>query len=311
MTLASKQHVLEILKSFDVVLFDCDGVLYQSETILDGTREAFRLLKDAGIQRRIITNSSSKSQITLCDKLRGMGITDISESDCFPSSVCVAEYISSELLHVKRVYVIGGKGLLSELQKKGLETIGGPDEDEEVMTDHRFVQIGESLGDALVDAVVVGYDTRFNYYKLAYASICFQKNPNCILIGTNDDMHDRIGGRWLIPVNGCALAAVTAAVNGLDNTSGRIEPIIIGKPNKIFGQMVLNNSGLSQVDPSRVLMIGDKLETDIRLAKNCGFRSCLVLSGCATVLDLNSAAEADRPDYVLNGLSDFLQITRH
>ena len=308
MTLASKSKVIEIVKSIDVVMFDCDGVLYQSDVILDGVRETFRYLAASGIERRIITNSSTKSQLMLCEKLRGMGITDIKESECFPSSLCVADFISSDFPHVKRVYVIGGKGLVSELQNKGLEIFGGPDDDDEIMTDSRFIELGESIEAASVDAVVVGYDTRFNYFKLAYASLCFQKNPKCVLIGTNDDMHDRIGGKWLIPVNGCALAAVTEAVNGLDNLSSRICPIIVGKPNKVFGELVLKESGLSNIDPSRVLMIGDKIETDIRLAKNCGFKSCLVLSGCATMNDVNSASEADRPDYILNGLVDFLQI---
>lgn len=291
---------------FDVVLFDCDGVLFQADHVLPGASETLSLLEQRGIHRKVITNSSTKSQETLYDKLTSIGITAISSSDCYPSGVCAAEYLRSEHPTVRTIYVVGAKGLVAELERVGFEVIGGPEDDNEVMTDARFVSLGDSETEARVDAVVVGYDMNFNFFKLGYSSLCFQKNPGCVFVGTNDDVHDRIGGRWLVPANGSVLASVTRAVNGLDSQLNLREPVIVGKPNALFGNLVLQRSGLKEVDPSRVLMIGDKIETDVRLAKNCGFKSCLVLSGCATKEDLVRVSDDDKPDFVLNGLCDFL-----
>jgi phosphoglycolate/pyridoxal phosphate phosphatase family enzyme len=287
---------------FDVVLFDCDGVLFQSAKVLPGAIETVSALKARGIQAKFVTNSSTRSREQLFEKLRGMGFKDIEVSDCFPSGVATAHLLRTRAC--KRVYVIGEEGLMQELRKLGIEAIGGPDDSSKMMNDKLFIEMGESENTLVgIDSVVVGYDQKFNYFKLACASLCFQKNPNCSLIATNDDQHDRIGGQWLIPVNGCALESVKHAVNRLDNQTSIVTPMVVGKPNSVLGDLVLSMSGLNDIKRERVLMVGDKIETDIALAKNCGFKSCLVLSGCATPADVKTE-NAIKPDYVLRGLCD-------
>ena len=287
---------------FDVVLFDCDGVLYQSNRVLPGAIETVSALKARGIHVKFVTNSSTRSREALCEKLQRMGFKDTEIDDCFPSGVATAHLLKSRAC--KRVYVIGEEGLMQELRKVGIQPIGGPDDSSRIMNDKLFIELGESEKELVnIDAVVVGYDQKFNYYKLACASLCFQKNDKCLLIATNDDQHDRIGGKWLIPVNGCALEAVEHAVNRLDNQTCVVDALVVGKPSAVLGEMVLSMSGLSDINRERVLMVGDKIETDIALAKNCGFKSCLVLSGCATPADVESETTYV-PDFVLTGLCD-------
>ena len=287
---------------FDVVLFDCDGVLWQSSEVLPGAAETLRLLRSNNVEIKLITNSSTKSRETLHDKVVKLGLDTVKIQDCFPSGVCAAHYLKSSVPSAKSIYVIGEQGLVDELQRVGFEVVGGPDHNESQMTDSVFVKLGNESSFRDIDAVVVGYDQHFNFYKLCCASLACQQNPNCVFVATNDDQHDRIGGKWLIPANGCALEAVTHAVNGLDGQQSRMQPVVVGKPNKLFGELVLQASGLGHIDPARVLMIGDKIETDIRLAKNCGFKSCLVLSGCSKLDDLKRFDTQDQPDYVFNGL---------
>jgi phosphoglycolate phosphatase len=289
--------------SFEAVLFDCDGVLYQSNTVLPGAVEVVNTLLSLKIPVRIITNSSTKTRFDLCKKLHALGFTNIEPQHCYPSGFCAAEYLRTVHPEVKNIYAIGEKGLVEELTMAGFDVFGGPADNAKEMSDSEFIRLGNSSEFSDIHAVVVGYDHSLNYYKLALTSLVFQKNPTCILVGTNPDLHDRIGGKWLVPVNGCALAAVVAAVNNLDNQFKPIDPIITGKPNPLYGNLVLKSSGLGHLDPTKVLMVGDKIETDIRLAKNCGFKSLLVLSGCAT--DLSRVCETDQPDIVLDGLKDW------
>jgi phosphoglycolate phosphatase len=289
---------------FDVVMFDCDGVLYQSNSVLRGAVETVHALRENNIHVKFITNSSTKSREKMFEKLSSLGFKSISVNDCFPSGYCTAEFLRTST-NAKRVYVIGESGLVEELRQAGLEVIGGPDDNEKCMTDALFIKYGDSFEFSGVDAVVVGYDQHINYYKLASASLCFQQNKKCLLIATNPDRHDRIGGKWLIPVNGCGLAAVIQAVNGLDDQKEPVEPVILGKPNALFGNLVLQVSGLGHVPAERVLMVGDKIETDIALAKNCGFKSCLVLSGCCTREELErSQIPEPTADMILDGLCE-------
>jgi phosphoglycolate phosphatase len=287
---------------FDVVFFDCDGVLYQSNHVLPGAIETISALQAKNVHVKFVTNSSTKSREQLQAKLTQMGFTGISADDCYPSGLATAQYLKAR--GCKRVYVIGEEGLMQELQKAGIEALGGPQDSSKTMRDNMFIDLGNSpTAYTGIDAVVVGYDQDFNYYKLASASLCFQKNDDCILVGTNDDQHDRIGGRWLIPVNGCALSAVTHAVNNLDGPHKCVKPIIVGKPSSLLGDLVLARSGLADVPRDRILMVGDKVETDIALAKNCGFKSCLLLSGCVTRADLDRMGDTPA-DFVFNGICD-------
>ena len=283
---------------YDAVLFDCDGVLYQSSTVLPGAIETVAQLHEENIQVKFVTNSSTKSRHQLFSKLTKLGFTHIEMKDCFPTSFATASFLHNR--GIKKVYVIGEQGLVDELQAVGIVVFGGPCDSGKTMSDSAFIEVGNSSTDfSDIDAVVVGYDQCFNYYKLAIACMCFQKNDSCVLIATNDDRHDRIGSKWLIPVNGCALAAVVHAVNCLDNHRN-VQPIVIGKPNRVFGDLVLSSfTAIESVDRNRVLMIGDKIETDIAFGNNCGFQTCLVLTGCVTAIEPNSKPA----DHVLSDLT--------
>ena len=71
---------------FDVVMFDCDGVLYQSNTVLPGAIDLIaRLREKEGIEVKFVTNSSTKSRNQLHKKLEKLGFKNITPQDCFTS----------------------------------------------------------------------------------------------------------------------------------------------------------------------------------------------------------------------------------
>jgi phosphoglycolate/pyridoxal phosphate phosphatase family enzyme len=293
------------LEEIDIVLFDCDGVLYQGDHLLAGVQEALSKLKSSGKSIKLITNTSARSRAMMHHKLVKLGISSdvVGVNDCFPSSVAAAKYLKDNFPHVNRMYVVGTNGLVEELSESGFECIGGSKDNDEFFTEADFLKLAED--DLFVDAVVVGYDTCFSYYKIAKSSLCLQKNPKCLFIATNDDIADMIGGRWYLPGNGAAIAAITAAVSGIPDAVHKT-PIITGKPNRLLGEMAVSACGLGEVDPRRVLVVGDRLDTDIALAKNCGYKSCLVLSGVTRKEELGGIPLELRPDYVIKGLTDFL-----
>jgi 4-nitrophenyl phosphatase len=59
------------------------------------------------------------------------------------------------------------------------------------------------------------------------------------------------------------------------------------------------------VDPSKTLIIGDTISTDIAFGKNVGITTVLALSGVTTANTVSSTAPSDQPDYVINSLGDF------
>lgn len=71
-------------------------------------------------------------------------------------------------------------------------------------------------------------------------------------------------------------------IAALESVSG-LKPIICGKPSSIIINHVLTHMRIK--DPSRVLMVGDRLDTDVLFANKAKFTSCLVLSGVTSIED--------------------------
>eukprot|EP00300_Choanocystis_sp_HF-7_P005075 c13872_g1_i4.p1 GENE.c13872_g1_i4~~c13872_g1_i4.p1 ORF type:complete len:176 (+),score=43.37 c13872_g1_i4:534-1061(+) len=129
--------------------------------------------------------------------------------------------------------------------------------------------------DPEIGAVVVGLDPRFTFFKLAYASSCLL-NPDCLFIATNPDHQVPVGEpARLLPGNGSLVAAVSVA-------SLREPDIIVGKPNPTGMELILETHKL---DPKKVLMVGDRLDTDISFGINAGTDTMVVLTGVTKMSD--------------------------
>ena len=72
---------------------------------------------------------------------------------------------------------------------------------------------------------------------------------------------------------------------------------IIGKPNKYSMLLIEKELGLK---PSEIMMVGDRLDTDISYAKACKIRSALVLTGNAKKSDIKDI----KPDFVFDSVAD-------
>ncbi|XP_064601928.1 glycerol-3-phosphate phosphatase-like [Liolophura sinensis] len=74
--------------------------------------------------------------------------------------------------------------------------------------------------------------------------------------------------------------------------AARREPIVLGKPNKHMFKILEETFKL---DPERTVMVGDRIDTDIQMAHNCGLKSLLVLTGVSDLEDVKAAAQSPDP----------------
>ncbi|KFO95947.1 SH3 domain-binding protein 1, partial [Calypte anna] len=100
--------------------------------------------------------------------------------------------------------------------------------------------------------------------------------------------------------------SLTAAV---ETASGR-KALVVGKPNTYMFDCIVERFG---VDPSRTLMVGDRLETDILFGKNCGLSTILTLTGVSRLEEAeaymasDSAAAKDLvPNYYVDSIADLI-----
>ena len=73
----------------------------------------------------------------------------------------------------------------------------------------------------------------------------------------------------------------------LERASERRVDFDAGKPNPWIMRLALEAAGSE--DPSRVVVVGDRLDTDVELALRVGARPVLVLTGVAREEDLKGA----------------------
>jgi ribonucleotide monophosphatase NagD (HAD superfamily) len=61
-------------KLIDTIFTDCDGVLWENETAIEGSFEALRRLQSAGVRVFFCSNNSSKTRSEYVDKFGKLGL---------------------------------------------------------------------------------------------------------------------------------------------------------------------------------------------------------------------------------------------
>merc|ERR1712003_147150 len=284
-----KDLALDLLGNAKAFIFDCDGVIWRGDKLIEGIPETIEALRAAGKKMIFVTNNSTKSREGYLKKFQSLGL-DISAEEIYSSSYAAAAYLKSKNFPTdgsKKVYVIGEIGIMEELALAGIPHFGGPEDSESKITLGKGVKMEH---DENVSAVIVGFDREINYYKIQYATLCIRENPQCRFLATNRDAVTHLTDAQEWAGGGSMVAAVAAS-------SGK-EPKTVGKPSEFFSELVLDTLGISPENSSRVAVCGDRLDTDITFGLNSGMRTLLVLTGVTDVAMLESTDEAKKPEFV-------------
>ncbi len=256
-------------------IFDLDGTVYLNNKLVDGAREAINELRERGDKIVFLTNKSIETIQTYVKKLNGLGI-EVEQENVVNSNFLAARYLASKLREGEKVMVIGEQPLYDELMSEGIEILG--DESE-------------------VSYVVLGWDRDFTYDKLNRA---FQAWKNgAIVVATNPDR--------TCPVEGGQIPDCGAMIGALEGATGEKVELILGKPSPLAAKFIVED--ILKLPPANCYMVGDRLETDIRMGNDFGINSVLVLTG-VTEKDMLQHA-LDQPHYVLNSIKDLPAITRN
>ena len=90
-------------------------------------------------------------------------------------------------------------------------------------------------------------------------------------------------------------------VGMLERASG-VTAVYIGKPSPYVFDLTMKTMGL---DKSEVVMVGDRVSTDVKGAKGYGVRSALLMNGEFDERELDGSI---KPDFLLESVSDVLEV---
>ncbi|XP_032234319.2 glycerol-3-phosphate phosphatase-like [Nematostella vectensis] len=277
-----QNNLRSFVESFDNFIFDCDGVLWVHAGIVPGVPELLQSLRKLGKKVFFVTNNNTKTREQFLEKFSKYGI-QASHTEIYTSAYSTAYYIKNIMKCNKKVYMIGGKGLSEELTQLGIPNIGyGPDcidEGTDVQYDDLEVDLDPEVG-----TVACGFDQFISVKKYIKAST-YIVNRGCNFIATNMDDRLPTSNGITMPGTGCMVSFLATAT--------RKQPIVAGKPARTSFDCIVHKYN---IDPSRTLMVGDRLDTDVLYGHRCGTKALLVLSGCTTLEDVDKAKRSSKPD---------------
>lgn len=254
------------------IIMDLDGCVYLDYVPTEGSVEALNGLRKLGVKVIYATNNPEITSEELAEKLRSLGV-ECSPRDFLTVGEAAASYVFSRS-GVSRVLVIAGNGVREYCKRMG----------------HRILNLGEW---SEAEYVIVGFDREINYQKLV-AGLRALLN-GAIFIGTNPDaIHPGKNGPE--PGSG-AFVATFEYMTG-------IKPIIVGKPSKIIMEQALRRLNMA---PEEVLVVGDRIDTDIKAGKAIGADTALVLTGITKEKDLPNIPPELKPTYVFRSLRELVE----
>jgi HAD superfamily hydrolase (TIGR01450 family) len=264
----SSLSITELAKIRHVVL-DMDGTLYLGRTLFTHSLPLLSKLDSLGIGSSYVTNNCSRSRLEYVEKLRGIGIQ--ADADAIWTSAHATIYhLRRTLPTVTRLFVLGTPGLTEDLRLGGFDLV-----------------------DDSPDAVIVGFDTELTYARLCQTAYWIsQQLP---YVATHPDRVCPTDQPTVLP----DCAAICAL---LETATGRKPDAIPGKPNPKMLEAIFAQH---DVKPQEVALVGDRLYTDIRMAREAGAVAVLTLTGETQRADIDNCPENQRPDFVVADLGEF------
>ncbi|HVT29655.1 MAG TPA: HAD-IIA family hydrolase, partial [Lacipirellulaceae bacterium] len=248
------------------VVLDMDGTIYLGQKLFPQTLPFLRTLRNRGIGHTFVTNNCSRSRAEYVQHLHNIGIEAIAES-ILTSAHSTIYYLRSKLPGAKRLFVFGTTGLKDDFRLAGFEIV-----------------------DERPDAVVVGFDTALTYDRLAQTAYWISRGSP--YVATHPDRVCPTDRPTVLPDCGAICSLLATA-------TGRHPDAVPGKPNPQMLETVFAKQCLK---PEEVALVGDRLYTDIRMARDAGAMAVLTLTGETNRSELDSCPEADRPDVVVENL---------
>jgi phosphoglycolate/pyridoxal phosphate phosphatase family enzyme len=234
------------LRDKEIILLDCDGVIWRGEQPIKGARESLDWLQNVGFRLGFVTNNSSLSRLGFKQKFQQLGFNP-EDYTIINSAYGAALYLHQN--NYRRVFIIGEKGLREELELLGISVFEKYEPD--------------------LQAVCIGWDRFLSWKKLADAMRVILYDDGAF-IGTNPDNSYPVEEGRLAPGAGAGIAALATACD-------RKPDIILGKPNPYLLELAL--SDMNSTNPSKAVYVGDRLSTDIKAGINAGIETILVKTG--------------------------------
>jgi len=243
-----------------------DGTIYRGDNLFPYTLQAFELLDSCGVSYTYLTNNSSLSAKDYVKKINNMGLRCEAEN-LYTSSLATLAYIRKQHPEFCTIYLLGSESLKTEFREAGYQIVADDDEP---------------------DFVVVAFDRGMKYASLCKSAWWIKRGKP--YFATHPDK--------ICPIDLPTILIDCGAVcDCIASATGRTPDKVFGKPDRSMIDGIMERHGLK---PNETAMVGDRLYTDMEMARCAGVIGILVLSGEATREELNESGL--KPEIVVENI---------
>jgi HAD superfamily hydrolase (TIGR01450 family) len=227
------------------------------------------LIRESGRKVAYLSNKPIQTREDYASKLTRLGIP--TQPDEVINSTFVMTNYLKKIAPQAKLFVVGETPFIEELRKAGFKITDDPKQ---------------------VEYVVVAFDRTFDYRKL---NIAFQAiKSGAHFVATNPDR--------TCPVEGGEIPDCAGMIAAVEAVTGKKVEIVVGKPSPVMIQAALKVMGLM---PKDCILIGDRLETDIKMGKDSGIATGIVLTGVTDEKTLKESKHTPmQPDFVFQSIAD-------
>lgn len=249
-------------------VLDMDGTLYLSDRLLPGAMDLIEYFREQAVPFLMYTNNSSRSAEDYAAKLNRLKI------EVQPDLIMTSADVMVDCLKTRHpgepVALLGTPACAETFRSAGVE----------LSDDARIA--------------VAAFDTTLTYAKLV--RFCDVLRAGAVFYATHPDLNCPVDG-GMIPDLGAFLALIEAS-------TGRC-PEIVGKPFRPTVAAISRRTGFA---PAEMAFVGDRLYTDMAVARNNGAHAVLLMSGETD--DAMLAASSIQPDAVFADAAALLEAIR-
>jgi len=261
------QKIFSVFSKYKLFIFDLDGTIYLDDKPIGDVIILLNSLKQKGNDVLFLTNNTSVSPFRYVKKLNELGLIWVNKENIISP------------LDVFINWACDFKYSFYPLLTK---------ESTEYLTENNQLKIN----DLKPDLVLIGFDKEINYQKLEKACNFINLGVNYYL--TNIDLScPTIFGQ--IPDCGSLGRLVESVI--------KIKPLnSFGKPDSLMISYLNAYCNSKLIELSEVVIVGDRLYTDIKLGSNMGIDTVHVLSGDRFESETNVT-----PKFIFNNTNEFLK----
>ena len=260
---------MDFINKYDTFIFDLDGTVYVENKLIPKADTTINELQDLGKNVCFVSNKTTGTPDEYYSFLTGKGVR-IKKERIITAAMVVKEFLNKSGFSGK-FFAIGEKSFVEYLQSAGFDYSEKPDE---------------------IDLVLVTLDRTLNYEKLETAKNAINKGAEYYAVNIDATC----------PVEEGEILDAGAIISALEKATHKLPSENFGKPSHHMFEFINEKM---KIKKGSTIIIGDRLETDIKMGNDFGVDTALVQTGVPKIVNGNYLI---KPTYTINSISDLLTI---